>query len=211
MSLPILYSFRRCPYAIRARVTLLYSGIPVELREVVLRDKPPEFIAASPKATVPVLVPAHGPVLEESLDIMHWALAQNDPDGWLDADRLATQALIEDNDGEFKKSLDAYKYSNWHPEKTTEDHRTACEPFLHELESRLQEQAYLLGSKMSLADIAVAPFVRQFAHVDFDWFEATSYTKLKYWLQQFKELDFFQAAMCKYPAWRAGDPVTVFR
>ena len=211
MSLPLLYSFRRCPYAIRARVTLLYSGIPVELREVVLRNKPAEFIACSPKATVPVLALDDGQVLEESLDIMHWALGQNDPDGWLETDRSAAEKLIADNDGTFKNNLDAYKYSDDHPERTAEAHRAAGEVFFRELELRLQQQPYLLGPRMSFADVAVAPFVRQFAHIDFDWFEATSYERLKAWLQRFKELDLFLAAMRKYPAWQAGDAVTVFQ
>jgi glutathione S-transferase len=211
MSLPVLYSFRRCPFAIRARISLLYSGIPVELREVVLRDKPPEFIACSPKATVPVLLLEDGRLLEESLDILHWALDQNDPDGWLDTDRSAADRLIADNDGAFKENLDAYKYSTQHAEKTEEEHRVAGEVFLRELELRLKRQPYLLGPRRSFADVAVAPFVRQFAHVDFDWFAATGYDSLKAWLQTFKELDLFRAAMRKYPAWRAGDAVTVFQ
>jgi glutathione S-transferase len=211
MSLPVLYSFRRCPYAIRARVTLLYSGIPVELREVVLGNKPAEFVACSPKATVPVLELSDGQVLEESLDIMYWALARNDLGGWLDTDRSAAEKLIANNDGVFKKNLDAYKYSNYHPEKTAEEHRAAGEVFLHVLELRLRQQPYLLGSRMSLADVAVAPFVRQFAHVDLDWFEAAGYQSLKDWLQGFKEMDLFIAAMRKYPAWQAGNAVTVFQ
>ena len=211
MSLPVLYSFRRCPYAIRARVTLLYSGIPVELREVVLSNKPPEFIACSAKATVPVLAFDDGKALEESLDIMRWALGQNDPHGWLDTDRPAADELINENDAEFKQNLDAYKYAQYHPEKTAEEHRIAGEVFLHALESRLQGNSYLLGSRLSFADVAIAPFVRQFAHVDFDWFEATAYAKLQDWLQRFKELDLFASAMQKYPVWQAGDPVTVFQ
>jgi len=211
MSLPVLYSFRRCPYAMRARVTLLYSGIPVELREVVLGDKPPEFVACSPKATVPVLALDNGQVLEESLEIMYWALAQNDPDGWLHTDRTAAEKLISENDGAFKENLDAYKYSDYHPEKTAEEHRAAGEVFLQELELRLQQQAYFLGANQSIADVAVAPFVRQFAHVDSDWFEATGYEKLKDWLKKFKKLDLFHSAMRKYPAWRAGDSATVFQ
>lgn len=210
MSLPVLYSFRRCPYAIRARVTLLYSGIPVELREVVLRDKPPELIACSPKATVPVLVLPDGPILEESLDIMYWALAQNDPEGWLDIDRSVANELIDDNDGEFKKNLDAYKYPDRHPEKTVEEHRAAGEAFLRALDARLEAGPYLQGQRMSYIDVAIAPFVRQFAHVDLEWFQATAHIHLREWLRRFKALDLFTAAMRKYPAWHAGDPVTVF-
>ena len=211
MALPVLYSFRRCPYAIRARVTLLYSGIPVELREVVLRDKPPEFVACSAKATVPVLSLDDGRVLEESLDIMNWALEQNDPDGWLDTNGAAADVLIGNNDGAFKQNLDAYKYSNQHPEKTAAEHRAAGELFLQVLESRLAENPYLTGLSLSYADIAIGPFVRQFAHVDLDWFEATDYSRLQDWLRRFKSLDLFAAAMRKYPPWRAGDAVTLFR
>jgi glutathione S-transferase len=211
MSLPVLYSFRRCPYAIRARVTLLYSGIPVELREVELGAKPPELIACSPKATVPVLLPDEAQVLEESLDIMHWALEQNDPDGWLDTDRSAADTLIATNDGAFKKHLDAYKYSNYHPEKTAEEHRADGEVFLRELELRLKQQPYLLGPKRSFADVAIAPFVRQFANVDFSWFEAAANESLRNWLRNFTESALFLAAMRKYPAWQAGNAVAVFR
>ncbi len=195
----------------RARVTLLYSGIPVELREVLLDDKPPEFIACSPKATVPVLALADGRVLEESLDIMYWALEQNDPEGWLNADRSVIETLVATNDGVFKENLDAYKYSEYHPEKTAEEHRAAGAVFLHQLDRRLQQQPYMLGSRMSCADVAIAPFVRQFAHVDFEWFQTTSYECLKGWLQRFKELNIFLTAMRKYPAWQAGDAVTVFQ
>jgi len=210
MSLPVLYSFRRCPYAIRARVTLIYSGIPVELREVVLSDKPPEFIACSPKATVPVLVLGQGRVLEESLEIMHWALAQNDPDGWLAADGAEVQALIRENDDAFKKNLDAYKYSDRHPEKTAQEHRTEGEEFLQKLEEHLQQAPYLQGPNLTISDIAIAPFVRQFAHVDFEWFQATPYLQLQDWLQRFKKLDLFVNSMRKYPKWQAGDAVTIF-
>ena len=211
VSMPILYSFRRCPYAIRARLTLLYSGIAVELREVALGDKPPEFVACSPKATVPVLALDDGQVLDESLDIMNWALEHNDPEGWMNTDRSAAATLVATNDGRFKENLDAYKYSEYHPEKTAEEHRGAGESFLRELELRLEEHPYLLGSRMSFADVAIAPFVRQFAHVDFAWFQATSYENLNQWLQSFKNLHLFLAAMRKYSAWQAGDAATVFQ
>lgn len=210
MPLPVLYSFRRCPYAIRARMTLLYSGIPVELREIVLRAKPREFIACSPKATVPVLVLGDNSVLEESLDIMHWALERNDPNAWLDTDIPTAQALIETNDGTFKRNLDAYKYSNQHPQKTVEEHRAAGEAFLRELDALLREQAYLRGPRITYVDVAIAPFVRQFAHVDFEWFQAAPFGALQDWLQRFKESDLFVAAMKKYAVWQPGNPVTEF-
>jgi glutathione S-transferase len=211
VSMPILYSFRRCPYAVRARLTLLYSGIPVELREVVLGDKPPEFVACSPKATVPVLALDDGQVLDESLDIMNWALEQNDPEGWLNTDRSVAATLIATNDGRFKENLDAYKYSEYYPDKTAEEHRSAGESFLSALEQRLQQHPYLMGSRMSFADIAIAPFVRQFAHVDFAWFQLTPYGNLNQWLQNFKDLGLFLTAMRKYPAWQAGDAATIFQ
>jgi glutathione S-transferase len=210
MSLPVLYSFRRCPYAIRARVTLLYSGISVELREIVLRDKPPEFIACSPKATVPVLSLGEGHVLEESLEIMHWTLAQNDPDGWLDGDGAAAEAFITENDDTFKKNLDAYKYSNQYPQKSAEQHRTEGEVFLRKLEEQLHQAPYLQGPKLTMTDVAIAPFVRQFAHVDLQWFQTSAYLRLQDWLQRFKEWDLFVTAMRKFSPWQAGDAMTVF-
>ncbi|TDJ42678.1 MAG: glutathione S-transferase [Gammaproteobacteria bacterium] len=211
---PVLYSFRRCPYAIRARLALRYAGISVELREVVLRDKPPQMIDASPKATVPVLVLDEGgsgqEVIDESLDIMFWALAQNDPDGWLDVDIEMANRLIAANDEQFKPWLDRYKYPNRYEELPPGEARKHCEVYLSELESRLHRHAYICGAQASIVDFSIYSFVRQFAFVNIDWFQSGSYVALNRWLQECLDSPLFTAAMHKYPAWHVGDPVTTF-
>ncbi|WP_136660298.1 glutathione S-transferase [Nitratireductor sp. XY-223] len=211
--LPILYSFRRCPYAMRARMALRASGTPVELREVVLRDKAPEFLAASPSATVPTLVAADGGVIDESLDIMLWALCMNDPEGWLAPEAGALDdmlALIEHIDGPFKQSLDRYKYDTRHPDRDRLEERGKAAAELVALEDRLAESGWLFGGRPSLADMAILPFVRQFANTDRAWFDGEDWPTLKAWLEAFEQSDRFQAIMDKYPQWAAGDPVTVF-
>ena len=209
-ALPVLYSFRRCPYAIRARLALHYAGIACELREVVLRDKPAEMLELSPKGTVPVLWLPHGDVIDESLDVMLWALAQHDPDGWLAADRRAADALITGNDDEFKVWLDRYKYPDRYKDIDSERAGEACWVFLDRLEARLEQQPCLLGSEPGLADYALFPFVRQFAFVDIDAFRAAGRRRLVTWLDGLLESSLFAAVMAKYPPWSAGDPVTVF-
>ncbi|MGB1557282.1 MAG: glutathione S-transferase N-terminal domain-containing protein, partial [Oceanococcaceae bacterium] len=168
-ALPILYSFRRCPYAMRARLALAVAGIPVELREVLLRDKPAELLHISPKATVPVLHLADGQVLEHSLDIMLWALEQKDPEGWLQADRALSLDRIEENDGPFKHWLDRYKYWERHPEHSKEYYRGEAEAYLQSWEQALHSQGALLAEHWTLADWALLPFWRQFAHSDRGW------------------------------------------
>jgi glutathione S-transferase len=205
-ALPVLYSFRRCPYAIRARLALRAAGIRCTLREVVLRDKPPELIACSPKATVPVLVLEDGEVIDESLDIMVWTLSRNDPDGWLKVDNRAARRLIDENDGEFKAAIDRYKYPDRYPDAGRETYRASGEVFLEKLESRLEKNSHLFGDHTSLADIALLPFVRQFAYVDMDWFRASRYQAVKAWLQRFLESARFASVMEKYPAWRSDSP-----
>lgn len=213
-SLPVLYSFRRCPYAIRARLALCYAGISVELREVVLRDKPLQLIAVSPKATVPVLVVSEGTsgqeVIDESLDIMFWALAQIDPDGWLDVDVELANRLIDANDEQFKPWLDRYKYPNRYADLQPGEPREHCEVFLRELESRLQQNAYICGARASIADYSMYSFVRQFAFVDRDWFESSQYAAVNRWLQGCLASPLFASVMHKYPPWQVGDTATVF-
>lgn len=201
--LPILYSYRRCPYAMRARMALQYAGIAVEIREIALRHKPQHMVALSPKATVPVLVLADETVIDESLDIMFWALSQQDTDGWLDIDLATAKALIQINDGWFKKALDAYKYAERHPEKTQAEHRALGEVFLEQLEGLLQQQQGLCGSLPSLADIAIFPFIRQFKGVDSEWFEAAPYPKLNSWLTTLIQSDLFIRIMQKHPTYLA--------
>lgn len=197
--LPILYSYRRCPYAMRARMALSYAGIPVEIREISLKQKPAHMLQVSPKGTVPVLVLPDGQVIEQSLEIMHWALQQHDADGWLRADPQHAALLIAENDGSFKQHLDRYKYAIRFPEYSAEHYRAQGELFLAKLEQRLQQSTFLAGDAISPADIAIFPFIRQFAAVDHDWFESTGYIKLQSWLQHLVESALFKRVMVKYP------------
>jgi glutathione S-transferase len=191
-----LYSFRRCPYAMRARMALRYSGVPVEIVEVSLKAKPAEMLAISPKGTVPVL-DAGGQVIDESLEIMRWALAQHDPQGWLlDGDSRIAE-LIEANDHGFKVQLNRYKYAERYPEQPMEVYRTEGASFLQRLDELLIDRDYLLADHPSLADIALLPFVRQFAHVDREWFAQTPYVRLQAWLQRFLESELFTSIMKK--------------
>ncbi|MGH2419947.1 glutathione S-transferase [Pseudomonas canadensis] len=196
MSEALLYSFRRCPYAMRARLALRYSGVPVRIVEVSLKAKPAEMLALSPKGTVPVLN-VDGQVIEESLEIMQWALAQHDPDNWLLQGDPAVFALIAENDQGFKYHLNRYKYAERYPEHSMEQYRAEGEVFLQKLEDLLADRAYLLADHPSLADMALAPFVRQFAHVDREWFAASPYTQLQAWLQRFLESPLFISVMAK--------------
>lgn len=210
---PILYSFRRCPYAIRARLAIKISSVQVELREVVLADKPEAMLACSPKGTVPVLLLPDGSVIDESLDIMLWALHQHDPQKWLadnPASRDEVNQLVDLNDGEFKQNLDRYKYSDRYPEQPMEVYRQQAEVFLQLLEERLAKNQYLTASNISLADMAILPFIRQFANVDKDWFDRTPYNKLKVWMESLLADKLFSDAMIKYPRWTPGDPDQYF-
>lgn len=198
--LPILYSFRRCPYAIRARMTLHYAGIQVELREVLLKDKPASMLAVSSKGTVPVLILPDGQVMDESYDVMRWALANRDPDHWWLSDREnEINELIQFNDHEFKTHLDHYKYFDRFPEHPKEYYRAQAENFLSILEEKLTANHYLLDENMCLADIAVFPFIRQFAFVDKAWFDQAHYPNLQRWLAYFLESALFLEVMEKYP------------
>lgn len=211
--LPVLYSFRRCPYAMRARMGLRAAGQVCELREVVLRDKPGEMVEASPKATVPVLVLPDGDVVDESLDIMLWALRQHDPENWLrpEAGTLADMIkLIAQCEAEFKPHLDRYKYTNRYEEADPQTHRSEAEKFLAVLENRLGGSAFLFGSRVALADFAIAPFIRQFANTDKVWFDASPYPKLQAWLEEFLSSESFMSVMTKYPQWQPGDEPVIF-
>ena len=210
-SYPCLYSFRRCPYAMRARLGILFAQQQVELREVVLKNKPPQMLAISPKGTVPVLQLTDGSVIEESREIMVWALEQNDPQNLLD-EALRTQAdeLIDQNDSEFKYWLDRYKYADRHPQMSQADYRQKGEIFLQQLEALLSQHRYLLGNEISVADIGVMPFVRQFAHVDREVFYNLPYPNLQRWLQNWLEHPLFVQAMTKFKPWEEGDELVVF-
>ncbi|WP_432216893.1 glutathione S-transferase [Pseudomonas kribbensis] len=191
-----LYSFRRCPYAMRARMALRYSGVPVDIIEVSLKAKPAEMLAISPKGTVPVL-DAGGQVIDESLEIMRWALAQNDPDDWLLGGDSRIAELIEANDQVFKVHLNRYKYAERYPEQPMEVYRAEGALFLQQLDELLEGRDYLLTDHPCLADIALLPFVRQFAHVDREWFATTPYERLQAWLQRFLESELFTSVMKK--------------
>ena len=218
VEVPILYTFRRCPYAMRARMGLAYAGIEFQIREVVLKNKPPEMLDESPKATVPVLLRGDLPVLEESLDILEWSLSENDPDGWIDypADKLLKmQNLVEENDHVFKLHLDHYKYSDRFPEDRfpqppREVYRQAGEPFLQKLEVLLLDTRFLFGDRISYADVAIFPFIRQFSNVEPTWFSTAPYPGLRRWLARFLNSNLFQSVMKKYPPWEVDQPVLYF-
>jgi glutathione S-transferase len=202
-----LYSFRRCPYAMRARLALQAAGVELELREIALKDKPAEMLLASPKGTVPVLVLADGRVLEQSLEIMLWALRQRDPQDWLPTTSVAmddAMACIAVNDGPFKQALDRYKYPARFDLVDGAAQRAQGAATLLQWEHRLTAQPYLSGTHWGLLDAAIAPFVRQFAHTDKAWFAAQSWRQLQRWLVAFEASPALAAVMEKVPVWKAG-------
>ena len=212
-ALPVLYSFRRCPYAMRARLALAVSGQVCELREVVLRNKPQGLLQASPKGTVPVLVLPGGQVLEQSLDIMLWALAQHDSEGWLtpsDGTMADMLALIAECDGPFKQALDRCKYPSRYPGTDTDAQRAAASAWLAALDGRLSAAPHLFGRSASLADMAIAPFVRQFAGIDADGWAAQPWPHLQDWLARWQASPLLARVMPKLPAWVDGTQGVVF-
>ena len=202
---PILYSFRRCPYAMRARLALLSSNTTVALREVALRDKPAHFLDVSPTATVPCLVTQDG-VIGESLDIMKWALVQNDPENLLNMPN-AGWALIDETDGPFKLALDRTKYAARFPEQDTQKQRAVAEAFLTRLDQKIDRWLF---EHLSIADLAILPFVRQFAFIDKNWFDEQPWPNLHGWLDRFLCSDRFEQIMPKYGQWHEGDVEVLF-
>ncbi len=198
--LPILYSFRRCPYAMRARLALAVSGVCYEHREIILRNKPAHMLEISPKGTVPVLLLSDGTVLEESLDVMRWALEQSDPEEWLSG---TDEALIAANDRPFKHHLDRYKYATRYEGANAEEHRAEARAILMQLEQRLSDRPFLSGARFGFTDAAIAPFIRQFANTDRDWFDAQDWPHLRKWLENFLASDLFQQIMQKHDLWEA--------
>lgn len=199
MMLPILYSYRRCPYAMRARMALKLAGIEVEIREISLREKPVQMLQVSPKGTVPVLVLQDGSVIDESLAIMEYALQPSINEAY--------KAIILENDTRFKQALNCYKYPERHPEKSQKQHRQQGEMFLQQLENLLQQNSYLFGAQPSFADYAIFPFVRQFAAVDLCWFggfnqESVDYPQLRIWLKNLLESDLFKSVMQKQAVYK---------
>lgn len=197
----------------RARMAIVSAGVVCDLREVVLRDKPAEMLAASPKGTVPVIVEADGNVIHESLDIAHWALAQNDPEHWLvppDGNMAGMTALIQRADGPFKSALDRYKYANRYEGVDTHEQRDLGLAFLSDINTRLADQPNLFGTRACLADIAIFPFVRQFANTDRAWFDQLDLPHLQAWLAMHLESARFTSIMAKYPQWKTGDAAQTF-
>jgi glutathione S-transferase len=197
----------------RARLALAATCTSVELREVVLREKPEEMLAASPKGTVPVLVLDDKRVIEESRDIMQWALEYKDREGWLaftEAQLLQMNALVDESDGPFKAALDAYKYASRDATIDTTQERAIGADFMKKLDGMLEGQAYLFGDRFSFCDGAILPFVRQFAHVDREWFWGQDWSNTVRWLEEFLESDRFKAIMSKYPQWKTGEEGVAF-
>ena len=190
MQIPVLYTFRRCPYAIRARMALHYAGVAHTQVEVDLKHKPEALLALSPKGTVPVLHLPDGRVLEQSFDIMRYAIAQHDPDQWQHA---GAEALITANDVQFKPLLDRYKYHIRYPEQSPMEHRMAGEMFLAGLEERLSQHASLLADRPTLADFAIMPFIRQWHGVDGQ--SLPGFSRLSAWLDIMKNSQWFKLAM----------------
>lgn len=212
-SKPVLYSFRRCPYAIRARLAIKQSGTSVELREVVLKQKPEQMLEASPKGSVPILVINNHTiaptVIDESLDIMQWALARSDPDGWLPGQPDAEIfSLIEENDNDFKPRLDRYKYFERYPEEAQETYLEDAKPYLQKLDNRLAANRFLMTDQRTIADVAIFPFIRQFAMVDQSVLPSLKLPHLLAWLTSWLEDPLFLSCMEKYPRWQYGaEPV----
>lgn len=210
---PVLYTFRRCPYAMRARMGIYASGIKMEWRELVLRDKPEHMREISPKATVPVVQLPDGTVIDESFDIMVWALQQNDPQGWLPVDAEMKQRaheIIDECEASFKHHLDRYKYPNRYEGVDAMDNREAAVEILEKWNGYLANHANLLSKQPSLADYATFPFVRQFANVDRAWFDGLDLPHLQAWLERHLSSEIFEDIMVKQKPWQPDDALLIF-
>ena len=199
----------------RARMAIAQAGVACRLREVVLRDKPQEMLDASPKGTVPVIVDVSGQVIDESLDVMAWALAQSDSENWLNpkqGNRADMDALVAECDGPFKRALDRYKYPNRYEDEgiVREEQRSLGLAFLETLNAQLADREHLFGDRISYADIAIFPFIRQFANTDRDWFDALDLPHLQAWLASHLDSDLFKQIMPKYKQWQTGDAEPIF-
>lgn len=209
---PILYSFRRCPYAIRARYTLFLLDIKVEIREVLLRDKPAALLALGGRSSVPQLISREGDRYPESIDIIRWALAQDEKSAliYTSSEEREIAAWLFQTDHRFKYWLDKYKYADRHPSNTEAYYRSQAEGFLRRLEIRLEKHAFLLGTDMSIADVLVFPFIRQFRGVNIGWFDQSGYVAVKKWLSQIIEGERFAKVMVKLPVWQEDDEPRYF-
>lgn len=231
MTHPVLYSLRNCPYAMRARIAIYKSKLPIELRDIVLKDKPAEMLTASPKGTVPVVVlpsidDAPAKVIDESLDIMLWVLEESDPHDLLRSSQVNRQNegsetepsaklaemldLVYEFDHKFKACLEAYKCAKRYHESNLQDCRQACEVFVQDLELRLSQHSYLIDEQESLADIALLPFIRQFAKVERQWYLQSPFPNVKRWLNQYLQSAMFNKVMTKYPLWQPEQAPQMF-
>ena len=189
-------------------MALAYSNFSIEIREISLRDRPDELYKTSSKGTVPVLIISDGTVIDESLEIILWTLKNNPNQTWLSENPKQEMDLITQNDTTFKKWLDKYKYHDRHPEESKEYYREQCQKILSEYEKQLMDNTYLLRNDISIADIAIFPFVRQFANVDYPWFES-NFNLLKQWLESFCSSDLFLSIMNKYETWKNENKPTM--
>jgi len=212
--LPILYSLRNCPYAMRARMAIFKSGQTVLLRDLVLSNKPEEMMQASPKGTVPVVVLEDGTVIEESLEVMLWVLHESDPNDLLhsyeESALLEMLTLINEFDNVFKVRLEQYKCAKRYQEDNIEECRMACQQYLQQLEQRLSKHAFLISDKESLADIALLPFIRQFARVERQWYLQAPYPKVRTWLNNYLQSAMFSKVMAKHPLWLDSQQEVIF-
>lgn len=210
MTHPVLYTFRRCPWAMRARIALHYAGVQCEVREVHLRNKPVALLEISPKATVPTLVLPNGTVIDESMDIIRYALQYHDPDGWHDADMADAERLLNIAEGDFMKVSHRYKYHDRFPDETLEDNRQKCEKLLlNDFETRLHKNQFLCGEKPSIADVGTFPLIRQFAAVDRAWWHASPYSNIQRWLDLWTKSPHYINVMNKRKPWQESDPIVM--
>lgn len=216
MTLPVLYSLRHCPFAMRARIAIFKSQKSVELRDVKLTSKPAAMLTASPKGTVPILVVSSSQIIDESLNVMLWSLDQSDPDNLLQQHAASSSnlpqllAFIATYDDEFKACIERYKCAKRYHEPNLEECRKACEVYTQDLEARLSKHNYVMGAKESLADIAILPFIRQFAKVERKWYVQAAYPNLKRWLNSYLQSAMFNKVMAQYPLWEEGNDAVVF-
>jgi glutathione S-transferase len=210
VNIPILYSLQNCPYAMRARIALLLAEQTIIVRAITLKNKPQDMLNASPKAEVPVLILPNGTVIEQSLDIMIWALAQNDPANLLPRDQPAIShqilELIKRGDDEFKHPLEQYRAGKRYHLDTEVYWREQCEMFIQELEQRLTNTGFFVGEQTSIADYAFIPFMRQFGRVDRKWFSQAPYPKFKAWLATQLQSRLYATMMTKHPLWTFNSP-----
>lgn len=208
--LPILYSLRQCPYAMRARMGLLLAKQPVILRDVDMKNKPTDMLTASPKATVPVLVINQSSVIDQSLDIMLWALSENDPSNLLQGNQVAMLELIHRTDNEFVDALKKYKAASRYHDVEKDSYRLHCEAYISDLEQRLTQHEYIMGDTPSLADYAILPFIRQFSRVERQWYRQAPYPLIQCWLNKHYQQTVFTQAMAPHKPWHKGDAAILF-